>query len=286
MAPEAKIVTGDSRGVMRTMDTDSVDLIVTSPPYAEQRADHYASVAASEYVEWFDPFAREMLRIVKPHGSLVLNIKEHVSDGERNTYVLELILHLKQVVGWCWIDEYVWVKPNPWPGRWPTRFKDGWERLLHFSPTRRPKMNPTACKVPRTAATNNRIGNDGTVGRPSPGGYQPIWMPDRYPDMVLPSNVLTMSKPSTKDVRKTGHPAVFPPALPEFFIRAFTDMGDVVVDPFSGSGTTAHAAAKMARVGIGIDLAPTKYVPRPDAAVERVQSRLWPDGLPDGPDAR
>ena len=128
---------------MRGLPDDSVDLIVTSPPYADARKHTYGGVPPHRYVDWFCERAAEMRRILAPTGSFVLNIKEKAVDGERHTYVLELILALKRDVGFRWVEEYIWHKTTAAPGKWKYRFRDSWERLLHFSKTRDVKMNRT-----------------------------------------------------------------------------------------------------------------------------------------------
>ncbi|MFL6699203.1 MAG: DNA methyltransferase, partial [Vitreoscilla sp.] len=105
----AGVVAGDCLEVLRTLPAARVDLIVTSPPYADQRASTYGGVTADDYVAWFLPRSEQFLRVLKPTGSFVLNIKEKAVEGERHTYVLELILALRRQ-GWLWTEEYVWHK--------------------------------------------------------------------------------------------------------------------------------------------------------------------------------
>ena len=143
----AGVVAGDCLEVLRSLPAERVDLIVTSPPYADQRASTYGGVTADDYVDWFLPRAEQLLRVLKPTGSLVINIKEKVVDGERHTYVLELILAMSKQ-GWLWTEEYVWHKRNCFPGKWPNRFRDAWERCLHFTREKRFKMNQDAVMVP------------------------------------------------------------------------------------------------------------------------------------------
>ena len=120
---ENQVYHGDSQQMLKSLPDNSVDLIITSPPYANQRSKSYGGIKASEYVEWFIPIARQLKRVLTPEGSFVLNIKEHVEKGERHTYVLELILALKKM-GWRWTEEYMWHKKNAFPGKWPNRFRD------------------------------------------------------------------------------------------------------------------------------------------------------------------
>jgi len=123
---------GDCLDILPRIESDSVDLIVTSPPYADQRKHTYGGVSPDHYVEWFEPITAELKRVLKPKGSFILNIKERVVNGERHTYVLDLIVAMRRQ-GWRWTEEYIWHKKNCYPGKWPTRFRDAWERCLHFT---------------------------------------------------------------------------------------------------------------------------------------------------------
>ncbi|MFN3690286.1 MAG: DNA-methyltransferase, partial [Fimbriimonadales bacterium] len=116
-----RIVHGDCREVLTQLPDACVDLIITSPPYADQRREVYGGVHPDHYVEWFLPIAAELKRVLKPTGSFILNIKERVVDGERHPYVLRLILAMREQ-GWRWTEEYIWHKKNCYPGKWPNRF--------------------------------------------------------------------------------------------------------------------------------------------------------------------
>lgn len=129
--PVIDIQSGDCLDVLRTCKSESNDLIVTSLPYAEQRSQTYGGIKPDRYVEWFIPRSAEFLRVLKLGGSFVLNIKAKASNGERHTYVIELILALKRQ-GWLWTEEYIWHKKNCHPGKWPNRFRDLWKRCLHL----------------------------------------------------------------------------------------------------------------------------------------------------------
>ena len=129
---EVRYILGDSRDELTKLPDNSVDLIITSPPYADSRASTYGGIKPDDYVEWFLPFTKELLRVLKPDGTFILNIKEKVVDGERHTYVINLILAMREQ-GWLWTEEFIWHKKNCYPGRWPNRFRDAWERLLQFN---------------------------------------------------------------------------------------------------------------------------------------------------------
>lgn len=249
------VFAGDCGEVLADFPDNSVDLIVTSPPYADARKKTYGGIAPDDYVEWFVPRAREFYRVLAPTGSFVLNIKEKCVDGERHTYVLQLIQALRSECQFRWVEEYVWHKTTSAPGYWPNRFRDAWERCLHFSKERRFKMNQEAVLVPIgdwTEARMKKLGN-GDLSRHNSatgsgvGRNMSHWI-DK--EAVLPDNVLHGSPVA----HNTGHSAAFPEWLPEWFIKLFTDKGDVVLDPFVGSGTTLRVARRLNRHGIGVEI--------------------------------
>ncbi len=141
------LLLGDSKEVLKTLDDDSIDLIFTSPPYADRRVHTYGGIKPENYVEWFLPISEQLLRVLKPDGTFILNIKEKAENGERHTYVLELILALRKQ-GWLWTEEFVWHKKNCYPGKWPNRFRDAWERLLQFNKTKKFIMYQEEVMVP------------------------------------------------------------------------------------------------------------------------------------------
>lgn len=134
-----KLFLGDSKVELKKLEENSIDLIFTSPPYADSRKKTYGGIHPNQYVEWFLPISSELLRVLKPTGTFVLNIKEKAVNGERHTYVIELILAMRKQ-GWLWTEEFVWHKKNSYPGKWPNRFRDSWERLLQFNKSRKFNM--------------------------------------------------------------------------------------------------------------------------------------------------
>jgi site-specific DNA-methyltransferase (adenine-specific) len=250
----SQIHLGDCLDVLKGFPQDCVDLIVTSPPYVDQRKSTYGGIHPDNYVEWFLPRAEELLRVLKPTGSFVLNIKEKAVNGERHTYVLELIIALRKQ-GWLWTEEYIWHKKNCFPGKWPNRFRDAWERCLHFTKQRSFKMNQEAVMVPmgdwaetrlKSLGKNDVVRYDSQVGN----GFGKNIANWQGRTMAFPTNVIHMAT----ECSNKGHSAAFPQALPEWFIKLFTDAGDVVLDPFVGSGTTIGVACELSRVAIGIDV--------------------------------
>ena len=255
----ATLLLGDCRTHLADMPAESIDLIVTSPPYANQRAATYGGVKPDDYVEWFLPIADQLLRVLKPSGTFVLNIKEPAVKGERHTHVIELILALRKQ-GWLWTEEFVWHKKNCYPGKWPNRFRDAWERLLQFNKKRKFKMNQHAVMVPvgdwyegrmRNLSTTDRVRDESKVGSGF-GKKVENWLGR---DKVYPTNVLHRAT----ECGNRDHSAAFPYWLPEWFIDLFTDPGDTVLDPFVGSGTTVFAALNKGRDVIGVELNQSYY---------------------------
>lgn len=257
--PYSEIIQGHAADRLQYLPANSVDLIVTSPPYADSRRNTYGGIDPDAYVAWFRPIAQELHRVLKPSGTFVLNIKERVVDGERHTYVIDLIKALRND-GWLWTEEYIWHKKNSFPGKWPNRFRDSWERLIQFNKSRDFAMYQDAVMVPvgewassrlRHLSDTDRERDESSVGSGF-GKNVSNWV-DRT--MVYPNNVLHLAT----ECGNKQHSAVFPEALPEWFIKLFTEPGDTVLDPFLGSGTTLVAARKLDRNGIGIEILP-EYV--------------------------
>src|SRR5271157_6191252 len=130
---------GDCTNVLQSIPDNTFDLIVTSPPYSDQRRKTYGGIHPDDYVDWFLPKSKAFLRVLKPTGTFILNIKEKVVDGERHTYVIELIQKMREQ-GWLWTEEYIWHKKNTYPGKWPNRFRDSWEHCYQFTKSRKFKM--------------------------------------------------------------------------------------------------------------------------------------------------
>lgn len=272
---------GDCLEVLKDFPDNHFDLIVTSPPYADSRTDTYGGVRPDKYVEWFLPRSEQFLRVLKPTGTFVLNIKERVVNGERHVYVLDLILKLRQQ-GWLWTEEYIWHKRNCHPGKWPNRFRDAWERCLQFNKTRNFHMYQENVMVPmgdwaktrlKSLGKNDVVRFDSKVGSGF-GKNIANWVGR---EKAYPSNVLHLAT----ETGNKNHSATFPRALPEWFIKLFTREGDLVLDPFMGAGTTCEAAFKLHRNSVGIDIIADyvtmarKKIPSVESFVAEKRGRAW-----------
>jgi site-specific DNA-methyltransferase (adenine-specific) len=247
------ILKGDCLDQLKLVPDSSVDLIFTSPPYADNRKKTYKGISTKNYVKWFLPISKELHRVLKNDGTFVLNIKERTENGERQTYVLELILEMRKQ-GWLWTEEYVWHKKNCYPGKWPNRFRDAWERCLQFNKKKNFKMYQEAVMVPIGDWSKKRLSklsetdlrrDESKVGSGF-GKNISNWVGK---ELVYPTNVLHLPT----ECSNRGHSASFPITLPTWFIKLFSLEGDVVLDPFVGSGTTALACLNSKRHYIGVE---------------------------------
>lgn len=264
---------GDSKTELKKLADNSIDLIITSPPYADQRKGTYGGIHPDKYVEWFLPISKELLRVLKPTGTFILNIKEKVSEGERSTYVMELIIEMRKQ-GWLWTEEFIWHKKNCYPGKWPNRFRDAWERLLQFNKDRKFNMYQDEVMVPmgdwaksrlKNLSDTDKIRDDSKVGSGF-GKNISNWLSR---DKAYPTNVLHLAT----ECSNKNHSAAFPEELPEWFIKLFTKEGDTVLDPFMGSGTTLSVASRMMRHSTGIEIM-TEYYDMVKAQLKPVELYL------------
>ncbi len=268
--PLNSIVCGDCENVLKIFPSSSIDLIVTSPPYSDKRKNTYGGIHPDEYIDWFLPKAKQFYRVLKLRGTFILNIKDGAANGERHIYALNLVLELRKQ-GWFWTEEFIWHKKNSFPGKWPNRFRDAWEPCFQFNKQKRFNMFQEEVMIPRGKWAETRFKNlseEDKKRRESKvnsglGRKVSNWITRKK---VYPTNVIHMATESSNK----NHSAVFPVGLPSWFIKLFTKKGDVVLDPFIGSGTTGVAAKNLGRKFIGIDIK-SKYC---KSAMKRINTSI------------
>lgn len=270
------VVWGDAALWLPRLPSSSVDLFFMSPPYADARS--YARIAPEKYVAWFLPFGEAMLEAARDTGSFVLNIKNRVANsgrlqGQRHPYVYELVVAL-QTMGWRWTETYIWQKPNAIPGRFGPRTKDAFEYVYHFTKGSRPYFDLNAVRVPykadraeiarRLKDTNGRRNTAAGFGRDRAQTYGH--------GGADPGNVITVGQTYNQHRGPAGlHTAVMPEGLAEFFVKATSPPGGVVIDPFAGSGTTVVVARRHGRQSGGIELH-SEFVAVAQARIRKDQS--------------
>lgn len=268
----------DSRKILAAMPGGSANLVFTSPPYALHFKKEYGNVEKNEYVEWFLTFAREIWRVLPDDGSFVLNVGGSYNKGipTRSTYHFKLLLALVEEVGFHLAQEFFWYNPAkmPVPAEWVTvrrvRVKDSVEYVWWLSKTPHPKANNRRVLKPYSKDML-RLSKKGVRATVRPSGHNITSdftkvdaggsIPSNVFEDELPSNFIKAGNNSANDLytmkcKAAGlkiHPARFPVALPDFFIKLLTDEGDVVVDPFGGSNTTGMVAESLGRRWISVD---------------------------------
>jgi site-specific DNA-methyltransferase (cytosine-N4-specific) len=258
---------GDAIDILRALPDNSVALVFTSPPFALRRKKAYGNVAAGEYVDWFWPFAREIHRILRPDGSFVYDLGGawNQGSGTRSLFPYELILRLGQLFHLA--QEFYWHNPSrlPTPAEWVTirrtRVKDAVTTLWWLSKTREPQADNRQVLRPYSRSMK-RLLRDGyqTARRPSQHDIGPNFQRDN--GGAIPPNVLTIPNTRSQDVylrrcREAGlpiHPARFPAAVPEFFIRFLTRPRQLVIDPFAGSNVTGRVAEQLGRSWVSVEI--------------------------------
>ncbi|AGO48527.1 DNA methyltransferase [Cellulophaga phage phi18:3] len=255
---------GDCLEVMKTIKDNSIDLWVTSPPYAKQR--DYNGSDSKSYIEFISPIILEAKRTLSKNGSIFFNIKEHCENGQRDLYVYKMVIHFVEVLELRLVDEFIWNKTNPFPTGAKTRLKDGFERIYHFTKSKKHNFYPENVLVKSTSKwleSEKRRKNKGEHNVTNGSGMN---MRKRIAtDLVRPSNVIT----GTSSNDNIGHPAVYPTYFAEFFVKVGSSEGMIVGDMFMGSGTTAISCMNTNREFIGIELDEKYY----EIAKKRVEEK-------------
>jgi site-specific DNA-methyltransferase (adenine-specific) len=260
------LMQGDCLELMKTIPDGSVDMILTSPPYANRRKSCYEGKDVTEYIEWFLPLAHEIKRVMSNKGSFFLNIKPHCSNGERELYVMKLVIALKEVVGFRYTDEFTWTKLGV-PGKFNGRFKNAFEPIYHFTKESGFTHNPYSVANEAADVSKARYKRK-ACGESSNGSGFAGMRKEIKSKLALPSNHIHFVQKSNQHTVQSKHPAVYPVELCDFFIKAFSNEGDSILDPFMGSGTTGVAAKKLNRSFIGIEMDETYF----NIAKERIDA--------------
>lgn len=266
-----KAYCADSLDLMRSLEPGSVDLVLTSPPYALHFKKEYGNANQNEYVSWFLPFAKQIKRVLKDDGSFILNVGGAWTPAVplRSLYHYRLLLALCDEMGFNLCQEFFWYNPAkmPAPAEWVNvrriRVKDSVEYIFWLSASPFPKADNTRV-LNEYSLDMKRLIKRGVKQTVRPSGHN---ITDKFATDKggsIPPNVIECGNNESnsfyiKESKRRGHkihPARFPAALPEFFIKFLTHSNDVVLDPFAGSNTTGWAAESLSRRWIAIEKNP------------------------------
>jgi len=262
-----KAYVGDALKLIKKIPDNSINLIMTSPPYGLRKKKEYGNSDPEEYVNWFMPFAHEFYRVLKPDGSFVLNIGGGWEKGKptRSLYQFQLLLELCKKFSLA--EEFIWNKPAslPTPAEWVTirriRVKDSIEYIWWLSKTPHPKADNRKVLQPYSDSMK-RLLKKGYKAKLRPSGHKISEKFKTDNKGSIPPNFLEFSNTESnshylrmcKQHKIKPHPARFPKKLPDFFIKFLTDKGDVVLDPFAGSNVTGESAESLERKWIAFEL--------------------------------
>lgn len=261
---------GDSLDIMRNLPKASVDLVITSPPYALRRKKAYGNKPQEDYIEWFKPYAKEVRRVLKPRGSFVIEIGGAWQQGKplRSLYHFELLISLCRPNGnFELAQEFYWYNPArmPSPAQWVTidrvRVKDAVTPIWWLTKSVKPKASNRRVLVPYKESMERllRRGSYNEGLRPSGHVVNGNW--SKRQDGAIPSNLIIAANTRSSDAYLRGckehglilNPARFVEAVPEFFIKFLTVPGNTILDPFAGSNTTGAVAERLGRKWLSVD---------------------------------
>ena len=264
-----QIVHGDSREILGAYSEDSVDLIMTSPPFGLVRKKDYGNVEANEYVNWFKPFARDFHRVLKDSGSLVIDIGGAWNKGypTRNLYHFKLLIMLCEEIGFHLAQDFYWWNPSklPTPAEWVTvrriRVKDAINTVWWLSKTPWPKASNRRVLQPYSQSMRELFAK-GYKAKKRPSGHSISEKFSTNNGAAIPPNLIAIPNTESNSLylrycEKKGlkpHPARYPAELPEYFIRMLTEPDDLVIDPFAGSCVTGEVCERTKRRWVCIEL--------------------------------
>ena len=249
---------GDSMELAKLVPDNFVNLVVTSPPYANtvSYGESVTIYDGDSYVDWFIPLILQIGRFLKPSGSFILNINDKISNKTRDTYVFELVNRIVKETNLQLFDRYVWYKKSTQPTGGDKRLNDRTEYIFHFvkdtnayvaytDKIRVPYKESSLKRYKSPVQSNDIVNDDGTTFN-----TEKIITPN-----ALGTKPCGVFRFDTRCAFKGGkHPAPFHPQIPEWFIQWLTQPNDIVLDPFIGCGTTAHAALVLDRQWIGFEI--------------------------------
>ena len=256
---------GNALTLLKEVPTESVDLVITSPPFALQRQKEYGNLAQDEYVDWLLQFTLEVKRVIKDTGSFVIDLGGAYLKGRpvRSLHNYRLLLRLCDEQGWNLAEEFFWYNPAklPSPIEWVNkrkiRVKDAVNTIWWLSKTDFPKANVSQVLAPYSERMIKLLQDSEKYYSPKgrPSGHQISKSFANNNGGAIPSNLLQISNTESnsqylrycKLAGAQGHPARFPEKIPEFFIQFLTEKNDIVLDIFAGSNTTGAVAEKLER---------------------------------------
>lgn len=263
---------GDSLSLLPLIESDSINLIITSPPFALKRKKEYGNVDPDEYADWFLPFAKEFWRILRDDGSFVLDIGGSWNAGSptKTLYNFELLVALCRNVGFHFAEDFYWLNPAklPSPAEWVNvrriRVKDAVDPVWWLSKTPFPKADNRRVLRPYSKSMEDLL-ERGYRAKLRPSGHDISTKFRNNRGGAIPHNLLTIANTESNSYylracREAGlkpHPARYPIGLPEFFIKLLTDRGDVVLDPFCGSNVTGECAERHGRRWLAFEISET-----------------------------
>lgn len=259
-------ISGDSRVIIPEIPDNSIDLVLTSPPYADARDFAYQSCSPKEFPFWLLQFVRLTIPKLKTSGSILINLGNITEKGQRSLYPYETVRIIKENTELLFIDEIIWAKIAPLPSKSTYRFKNGYERIFHFAKSFELKFYPERQSKPikpsniertmRQRKVKNTTSQTGSKISGNTWKYRERFLnKDQTALRVLPANIVSMHGVA----HNQGHPAAMSVKLAEYFISLFTDIGDTVLDPFCGTGAVLIASKNLGRIGLGIDIE-KKYI--------------------------
>ena len=268
---------GDSRELLEELSDGSVNLVITSPPFALQRRKDYGNLDQHEYIDWFLEFGRIVHRKLRDDGSFVVDFGGAYMKGvpARSLYNFRVLIRMIDDLGFFLAEDFYWFNPSklPSPIEWVNkrklRAKDSINTVWWFSKTEWPKSDVTKVLAPYSDRMRKLIEDPDKFYRPKvrPSGHNIGRGFAKDNGGAIPSNLLQISNSESngqylsacKAVGITGHPARFPAKLPEFFIRMLSEPNDLIVDIFSGSNTTGQVAEQEGRRWMAFEALP-EYV--------------------------